>query len=248
MIKFFRRIRQQLLTENKFSKYVLYAIGEIILVVIGILLALQINNWNEERQNQKEAHKILLQLKNEFETNNELVDSSIEFHRTRLKAIEGLIDGFDPTIKLSPDSLKALVSDLGSDWKYEPIKNIIESVISTGKINLIENDSVIQAIRYWDTALNKYDDIYKSQDDLYNKNILPILIENYPLLEFFPTHTSTFEANTDGIFNNLKNENSFLLIAKEAALLLYWTEESVKVTQDDIISRIDLELTNMTIK
>ncbi len=47
MIKFFRKIRQRLLTENKFSKYLIYAIGEIILVVIGILIALQINNWNE---------------------------------------------------------------------------------------------------------------------------------------------------------------------------------------------------------
>ena len=50
MIKFFRRIRQRLLSENKFSKYLIYAIGEIILVVIGILIALQINNWNEERK------------------------------------------------------------------------------------------------------------------------------------------------------------------------------------------------------
>ncbi len=53
MIKFFRRIRQNLLTENKFSKYLVYAIGEIILVVIGILIALQINNWNEDKKNQK---------------------------------------------------------------------------------------------------------------------------------------------------------------------------------------------------
>ena len=50
MIKFFRKIRQQLLTENKFSKYMIYAIGEIILVVIGILIALGINNWNENRK------------------------------------------------------------------------------------------------------------------------------------------------------------------------------------------------------
>lgn len=49
MIKFFRRIRQRLLTENKFSKYLFYAVGEIVLVVIGILVALQLNNWNEER-------------------------------------------------------------------------------------------------------------------------------------------------------------------------------------------------------
>ncbi|WP_245603281.1 DUF6090 family protein, partial [Maribacter antarcticus] len=48
MIKFFRKNRQKSLTENKFSKYLIYAIGEIILVVIGILIALQVNNWNEE--------------------------------------------------------------------------------------------------------------------------------------------------------------------------------------------------------
>ncbi|MGB5318748.1 DUF6090 family protein [Eudoraea sp.] len=50
MIKFFRRIRQQLLKENNLSKYLLYAIGEIVLVVIGILIALQINNWNQENK------------------------------------------------------------------------------------------------------------------------------------------------------------------------------------------------------
>lgn len=49
MIKFFRKIRQKLLSENRFSKYILYAIGEILLVVIGILIALQINNWNNNR-------------------------------------------------------------------------------------------------------------------------------------------------------------------------------------------------------
>ena len=49
MIKFFRKIRQKMLSENKFSKYLIYSIGEIVLVVIGILIALQINNWNEER-------------------------------------------------------------------------------------------------------------------------------------------------------------------------------------------------------
>lgn len=50
MIKFFRKIRQKLLDENRFSKYLIYAIGEIVLVVIGILIALQINNWNENEK------------------------------------------------------------------------------------------------------------------------------------------------------------------------------------------------------
>ena len=53
MIKFFRRIRYDLMNQNKTTKYFKYAIGEIILVVIGILIALQINNWNEGRKNKK---------------------------------------------------------------------------------------------------------------------------------------------------------------------------------------------------
>ncbi|SHH42148.1 DUF6090 family protein [Winogradskyella jejuensis] len=68
MIKFFRRIRQQLLSENKFSKYLLYAIGEIVLVVIGILIALQINNWNEAKANEARLIKILKEIRLDLET------------------------------------------------------------------------------------------------------------------------------------------------------------------------------------
>lgn len=61
MIKFFRHIRQKLLSESKFSKYLFYAVGEIILVVIGILIALQINNWNEGRKRQNLDRNLLIQ-------------------------------------------------------------------------------------------------------------------------------------------------------------------------------------------
>lgn len=67
MIKFFRRIRKQLLSENRFNKYLLYAIGEIILVVIGILIALQINNWNEYDKSQALAQKYLKLIKSDLE-------------------------------------------------------------------------------------------------------------------------------------------------------------------------------------
>ena len=59
MIKFFRHIRKRLLSEGKTGKYLTYAIGEIVLVVIGILIALQINNWNETRQIKKVEKEIL---------------------------------------------------------------------------------------------------------------------------------------------------------------------------------------------
>lgn len=59
MLRFFRTFRQRLLAENRFSKYLLYAIGEILLVVFGILIALEVNNWNQQRQERAEEIEVL---------------------------------------------------------------------------------------------------------------------------------------------------------------------------------------------
>lgn len=77
MLKFFRKIRKQLLTENSFSKYLIYAIGEIILVVIGILMALQINNWNEWKKDRVKEKEIMVALTENFELNIEALQSDI---------------------------------------------------------------------------------------------------------------------------------------------------------------------------
>ena len=74
MIKFFRKIRQKLLTENRFSKYLLYAIGEIILVVIGILIAIQLNDFNEDRKERKKELSFLQKLKDDIENKKEEKD------------------------------------------------------------------------------------------------------------------------------------------------------------------------------
>ncbi len=75
MIQFFRRIRQSLLSDNKYRKYLVYALGEIALVMIGILLALQVNNWNQERQLKKQELELLQDLKKSL-----LSDLAYEIH------------------------------------------------------------------------------------------------------------------------------------------------------------------------
>ena len=83
MILFFRRIRKQLADNNKPIKYLRYAIGEIVLVVIGILIALQVNNWNELRKTNNENIGLIKVLESELESNilmaNELIDFGYEF-------------------------------------------------------------------------------------------------------------------------------------------------------------------------
>ncbi len=80
MIKFFRHMRESLLLENKTSKYFKYALGEIILVVIGILIALQINNWNEDKKIQNNITTSLNLLKDEIEINKMSISSVKDYH------------------------------------------------------------------------------------------------------------------------------------------------------------------------
>jgi hypothetical protein len=92
MIKFFRKIRQNLLMENKTGKYFKYAIGEIILVVIGILIALQINNWNENRKNSINEKALLANTINDLDADKKRFTNNQKEADTILKVYKKLYE------------------------------------------------------------------------------------------------------------------------------------------------------------
>jgi hypothetical protein len=91
MIKFFRKIRQKMLAENKFSKYLLYAIGEIVLVVIGILIALQINSWNDNRKAKIVENNFFANVLLDLERDNEKLNYYNRFHQKRIQYLDTLL-------------------------------------------------------------------------------------------------------------------------------------------------------------
>ena len=88
MIKFFIKIRQNSLLEGKSVKYLKYAIGEIILVLIGILIAIQINNWNVNKKNNNQEKQILNLLASEYQENLIEVDKKIDFRNKMMKHLK----------------------------------------------------------------------------------------------------------------------------------------------------------------
>jgi len=92
MISFFKKIREKLLSEGKTGKYVKYAIGEIVLVVIGILIALQINNWNEHRLTNEAVKTYLDNLKQELKNDQEILSNSIEWHSFKFHSMKYLLE------------------------------------------------------------------------------------------------------------------------------------------------------------
>ncbi|MAD97150.1 MAG: hypothetical protein CMB99_07490 [Flavobacteriaceae bacterium] len=96
MIKFFRKIRQKLLAENRFNKYLLYAFGEIILVVIGILIALQINNWNEQQANEERIKSTLRQVQKDLLNDIEEIIPVVNYYDNKLILLEQFVNVTKP--------------------------------------------------------------------------------------------------------------------------------------------------------
>jgi len=154
MIKFFRKIRRVLLTKNNFSKYFLYAIGEIVLVVIGILIALQINNWNENNQLKIEEVKSLQSLLSEFQGNLQEFDITHAKQLNRNDAINRIL--FSDVSNYSLSDLDSLYIKANYNWTYNPSFSIYNSLINTGKIQLISNDTLQNKVAQFKEQVNDY--------------------------------------------------------------------------------------------
>ncbi len=107
MIKFFRKIRQKLLSENNFSKYLIYAMGEIVLVVIGILIALSLNNWNEERKDQNKLVNVYRLIDNDIKNDIKDLQSIVDFYSDKTSVFEKVVND-----SISPDLMDNGLSKL----------------------------------------------------------------------------------------------------------------------------------------
>ena len=145
MINFFRKIRQKLFSENKFSKYLIYAIGEIVLVVIGILIALSINNWNIEKQERKTEKINLIALQREFTENKKILNEVIERNTLNIdgatKMIESFKSGVSDTISEKTIAYNTYQT-FGNEINFTPNTGVLSEIISSGDLRLIQNQEL----------------------------------------------------------------------------------------------------------
>jgi hypothetical protein len=129
MIKFFRKIRQNMLMENKTGTYFKYAIGEIVLVVIGILIALSINNWNSKRIENTEEQNVLINLKKDFQLNKENLESVLSDNEKYLKSdLEILNFGRAKSSIKTEAEFSTLLSDLVALSEFFPTNNSLDNL------------------------------------------------------------------------------------------------------------------------
>jgi hypothetical protein len=174
MIRFLRKTREYLATKGDFRKYILYTIGEVALIVIGILIAISIDGWNEGRKELAREQEILLQLKKDYNTNLAQLNEKIKMRESIINACETLLDAIDAPLQSNPDTVINQLSFLLMDPTFDPIQ---DNLINSGNIRLIRNPQLKRVLTNWTSDVAEVQDIEKGWQKLLIETVVPIYIE-----------------------------------------------------------------------
>ena len=182
MIKFFRNIRQNLIMENKTGKYLKYAIGEIVLVVIGILLALQISEWNTNYKRNKTESQLLQDIHKEFLDNKEQFRVVKSYHIISFDATESLLSMMPIDLnKIKIDTIVSLLDKTYYNWTFNPKQSTINTLINTSSFDIISNVELRKLLQNW---TDLYLDYNEEEMDLRNQVInlyRPYMTKHYEI-------------------------------------------------------------------
>jgi hypothetical protein len=180
-MKIFRKQRLQLAAENNATKYLRYAIGEILLVVIGILIALQVNNWNDNRKNNKESRGALLSLQEDFQDNMVQIKKTAHLVDVETHYTHSLISVIDKdSLTINPDSLGLYLTVGASSWsRVKTVSSTYDALSGAGKLDLIQNKKLRKLLaEFYTTTKSGFEDedisetiamkiTEKTSDDIY---------------------------------------------------------------------------------
>lgn len=237
MIKFFRHIRYTLMETGKTGKYLKYAIGEIVLVMIGILLALQVNNWHTNRT-QKQKEKILLSaLNREFKDNKTQLDTVMFYGKSSMKSNAYLLSRL-PIMDVKKENLDTLAYHLWNHtntWTFNPSSGVTSSIMNSSSINIISNNELRQLLVAWNDLLLDYQEEEEWARINYHNLLKPYEKKHFLFTEKDMLVDSRVDLNflTSLEFDNyvLDRENDLIQIFKNNAQEL----EAIIIAIDKII-------------
>ncbi|WP_053971573.1 DUF6090 family protein [Mangrovimonas sp. ST2L15] len=222
MNSFFRNIRKNLLNEGKTGKYLKYAVGEIILVVIGILIALQINNWNKLKQDQKKEKLFLSEIMVNLKIDSLKLQEVLTFNKEKSEVTQNIMEIFDATLT-SEERFHLFIENAGPFTKYElfkPKETAFKNLISSENLNLISNKTIRnQLIDYYEFDYEKYQervwqgtraivDNYFSHFSIKEKTPFP---NNFPSMDdMVVTKDNKFYTDLYGMFMTIDYQNNFI--------------------------------------
>jgi len=232
MIKFFRRVRQKLLSQNKFSKYLLYAIGEIVLVVIGILIALQINNWNENTKLKQKELLLLKELKENLQNDLNDLNFNISNNGRLIYSNETIKEVLEQKIHYH-DSLNFHFGNIFGNYLLTENTAAWENLKSVG-LDLISNDSLRNGLSYLYSSKYRYiKDLEENFDNTYQWDYLYPQVLKHIILE------ELWVSGKPKNYDLLLKDETFLEVLKMNISARYYMQNQYKKTSKLVIDVLD---------
>ena len=153
-MKLFKGSRQQLIQENNVKKYLLYAIGEILLVMIGITLAFQVDNWNESRDKKIAEIRTYENIRNQINGDKELIQNQIDYNNYYMAQFEYARKIIMTNDRSQMDTLGVIVGNLTNYSDFDREGNIYETLVNSGEIQLLRNQRIVDRIRVLEQRYN----------------------------------------------------------------------------------------------
>jgi len=176
MIKFFRKIRLDLMEQNKTGRYLKYAIGEIVLVVIGILIALQINNWNENRKAEQKERSLFSNLSIDFESRLQELKEMNTARQAGTMAILELNRSIANRQNRPHDTiLESTISKIMNGYKFNEEFKMLDVLFSTGLINDIQNEVLKRKLIEWPQQVEEMLEEQRMHNFLMDTEFKPLL-------------------------------------------------------------------------
>ncbi|WP_026952517.1 DUF6090 family protein [Algoriphagus mannitolivorans] len=178
MVSFFRKIRQKLLQQNRVTRYLAYAVGEIFLVVIGILIAIQINNSNESKKLRKKEIILLTQMRDNLKFDQQDLEYNLSGNTARIKSNQIVLDALQENQGFH-DSLKFHFGNILGNYQLSENTGAWENLKSVG-LDLISSDSLRNSISYlYSTRYVYLENLEKGLDDRYQWDfVYPQVLKN----------------------------------------------------------------------
>ncbi len=249
MIRLFRKIRKELLSEDKYPIYLLYATGEISLVVIGILFALQIDNWNENRHSRQTEQLLLKSLKEEMSTNLEHLNLAMSYHAKSRMAAKRMVEIYNGTSTYeNTHELDSLLSILQWAWTFDPSTGVINSIKMSGHLNSIQNPELRALISVYEDLTDDATEESKLIQNLIVNKYVPGVSQYIShnqratyLGEAYAVGPSAFVPDYTGLFADRAIESliSYIYVWRVDELQ---EEEELKGMMERFLSLLDAEI------
>lgn len=236
MIKILHHLRQNFIFQNRISKYLVYAVGEIVLVVIGILIALRVNNWNEERKSIIEEKFYLTELKKDFEFNRNQLYDEIEYMKARLSQIQETLSYMYKPIPDSTDLNEILYFYYGASIPpLEPAESILEEILNSGKLQTITNRQLRQDLSAWKLRIANVKEHLDKILYFRENEFRPFMIQNCPI-------DSRFRDKQAKLFEDFHFQNLLLTFDRMIYTHINDKREPLNTLIDEILTLINKDL------